>query len=112
LLRSGVSVLTTREPYEVRLTADAEKDLRRLRGWDERITRELLALEQNPQLGHTLIGSLAGARSLEFSLPGGAYRAAYIVREEARRCVVFQIGPHEGFYQKAERRYRSLRRRP
>ena len=103
--------METNEPHEVRLTRDAEKDLRRLRAWEDRITRALLALEQDPYLGHPLTGSLAGVRSLEFSLPGAAYRAVYVVREDVRRCLVFQIGPHEGFYQKAERRYRSLRPR-
>jgi hypothetical protein len=53
---------------------------------------------------------LLGARSLEFSLPGEAYRAAYIVLEEEQVCLVFQVGPHENFYKTAERRYAALRR--
>lgn len=74
--------------------------------------KALSVLEQDPYAGHALTGSLRGARSFEFSLPGGAYRAAYVVLEEAGEpiCLVFLVGPHEGFYQKAERRPEALRR--
>jgi hypothetical protein len=41
----------------------------------------------------------------------GAYRAAYVVMEDQKRCVVFLVGPHEGFYKKAERRYEALKKR-
>lgn len=100
------------EPYRVRLTRQAEKDLSRLRSFRDKAVRALLALEQDPYKGHTLTGSLRGARSLEFSLPGGAYRAAYVVLEEAEGpvCLVFLVGSHEGFYEKAERRMEALRR--
>ncbi len=47
---------------------------------------------------------------MEFSLPGGAFRAAYIVREAEKVCLVFLVGPHENFYEKAERRYRALKK--
>jgi hypothetical protein len=57
-----------------------------------------------------LNGSLKGVRALEFSLKGVASRAAYVVAEEERVCLVFMIGPHEGFYQKAERRVKALRK--
>jgi hypothetical protein len=57
--------------YEVELTAQAEKDLKRLRPWVDQATRAVLALEGDPYRGHTLAGSLKGARSLEFSLKGG-----------------------------------------
>jgi mRNA-degrading endonuclease RelE of RelBE toxin-antitoxin system len=96
--------------YEVRLTRQAEKDLKALRSGAARATRALLSLEEDPERGHSLTGSLVGARSLEFSMPGGAYRAAYVIREAKRRCIVFQIGAHEGFYKKAERRYRALQK--
>ena len=88
----------------------AEKDLLRLRSRTERATRALLTLEQDPYRGHPLTGSLKGVRSLEFSLPGGAHRAAYVVLEDDRRCLVFLLGPHEGFYKKAERRWAALQR--
>lgn len=95
--------------FSVELTRSAEKDLERLRGLKERATRAVLRLEVDPHLGHTLTGSLRGVRSLEFSMPGGAYRAAYVILLEARTCVVFLVGPHEDFYKRAERRYAALR---
>jgi hypothetical protein len=55
--------------------------------------------------------SLKGVRALEFSLKGVTYRAAYVVAEVERVCLVFMVGPHEGFYQKAERRVKALRKR-
>jgi mRNA-degrading endonuclease RelE of RelBE toxin-antitoxin system len=97
------------EPFQVVPTRQAERDIRDLRPYQRRVVEELLALEHNPTAGHTLKGSLDGARSLEFSLPGGAYRAAYIVLVEERVCLVFQVGPHEGFDEKAERRYQALK---
>ncbi len=97
--------------FELRLTESAEKDLNRLHGLAEEAVREILALKQNPYLGHQLKGSLAGVRSLEFSLKGVAYRAAYMVREDDRTCLVFMVGPHEGFYQKAARRAKALKGR-
>jgi hypothetical protein len=73
------------------------------------VMRALLSLEQEPTAGHALSGMLRGTRALEFSLPGGAHRAAYVIDDVARRCTVFAIGPHENFYRLAERRYTALK---
>lgn len=100
----------TSNAFELELTRDAEKDLDRLKGFRDRATRVLLQLEQNPFAGHALSGSLRGARSLEFSLPGGAYRAVYVVFDAERVCLVFIVGLHENIYKKAERRYQALLR--
>jgi addiction module RelE/StbE family toxin len=97
------------ERYRVELAKRASKDLTRLRNLEETITRELLSLEEDPYKGHLLTGSLRGARALEISLGGVAYRAAYVVLEDKSVCLVFMVGPHEGFYAKAERRARILR---
>jgi mRNA-degrading endonuclease RelE of RelBE toxin-antitoxin system len=103
--------LVPSSPYEVELTAQAEKDLRRLRPWVDQATRAILALETEPYCGHPLTGSLKGARSLEFSLRGGgAYRAVYLVLDQERTCLVFLIGPHENVYDRAERRVAALKR--
>lgn len=98
-------------PFELRLTRNAEKDLLGLRGLTERATKEVLVLKQDPYKGHPLKGSLRGVRALEFSLEGVAYRAAYVVLEEERVCLVFMVSPHEGFCRKAARRAKALRRR-
>ena len=97
--------------FELRLTKSAEKDLIKLQGLAEEAVKEILALKQSPYLGHQLKGSLLGVRSLELSLKGVAYRAAYIVREDEKVCLVFMVGPHEGFYQKAARRAKTLKGR-
>ena len=97
--------------FELHLTKSAEKDLTKLRVLAGVAVREILALKQNPYLGHQLKGSLLGVRSLEFSLKGVAYRAAYIVREDEKTCLVFIVAPHEGFYQKAARRAKTLKGR-
>jgi mRNA-degrading endonuclease RelE of RelBE toxin-antitoxin system len=97
--------------FTVELTRQAEKDLRDLRPWTAQAARALMQLEPDPQRGHTLTGSLKGARSLEFALPGsGVYRAVYSILNAERVCLVFIIGPHENIYAKAERRYAVLRR--
>lgn len=94
--------------YNVQLTEQAQKDLRRLdRTVLEKALRAMTDLATNPLSGHALTGSLRGVRSLEFSAPGGAYRAAYIVHRDV--CIVFMVGPHENFYKIAERRYRALK---
>lgn len=99
------------ERYDVQLTRQAEKDLKALRPWTAQATRVILQLEEDPNRGHTLTGSLRGTRSLEFSLKGGgAYRVVYVVLDEERVCLVFIVGPHENIYDKAERRYTALKR--
>jgi hypothetical protein len=97
--------------FEVELTPQAKKDLTGLRPWTEQAIRAILALEDDPYRGHTLSGSLRGARSLEFSLKGsGVHRAVDVVIEADRVCLVFMIGPHENIYAKAERRVAALKR--
>jgi hypothetical protein len=97
--------------FEVDLTRDAERDLQRLRPHIDRAAMAIAQLESNPYLGHTLTGSLKGARSLEFSLPGsGAHRAIYFVIEDERLCVVLMVGPHENIYDKAERRAKAVKK--
>lgn len=96
------------KPFEVQLTRNAEKDLLQLRDLMAKATREVLTLKQAPYKGHPLKGSLRGARALEFSLKGVAYRAVYIAMEKECICLVFMIGVHEGFYEKAKYRVKAL----
>lgn len=96
------------QSWTIQLTRQAKKDLDSLQRAREKALRAIVVLEQHPLAGHDLAGSLHGVRSLEFSLPGGAYRAAYTINAEHEVCLVFLIGPHESFYEKAQRRYRAL----
>jgi len=98
------------ERYTVELTRQAEKDLKDLRPWTKQATDAILRLEWEPRRGHTLSGSLRGARALEFSLKGsGVYRAIYTILDQDRVCLMFIVGPHENIYDKAQRRYDALR---
>jgi mRNA-degrading endonuclease RelE of RelBE toxin-antitoxin system len=95
--------------WEIRYTPQAEKGLKDFRGQAERARATILVLRTDPTRGHTLTGALAGCRSLGFKVPGqrATYRAAYVLNPERRRVVVFAVGPHEGFYETAQRRARS-----
>jgi mRNA-degrading endonuclease RelE of RelBE toxin-antitoxin system len=94
--------------FAVELTRAAEKDLDDLRSLRDRAVRKLLALESNPYAGHDLKKDLLGIFSLGFALPGGEYRAAYVIQEEKQRCLIFAVGPHEGFYDLVRRRAKGL----
>lgn len=96
--------------FSVHITRAVEDDLKDLRPHRKQVIRKLLILEKDPYKGHTLKGVLRGLRSLEFSLPGGACRAIYAVKEKERVCLVVVAGYHEGFYAKTERRVRALKR--
>jgi len=96
------------ERYTVRLTPRAVRDVVDLQTYLVEVMEAIFSLRDAPQRGHTLTGSLKGARALEFSLPGGAYRAAYVVDDRIHICRVFAIGPHENFYELAQRRYAAL----
>jgi len=94
--------------YKIELTQHALKDLDKLKEQSANVLKALSALKEKPHLGHMLKGSLKGVRSLKFNINGVAYRAAYIVLEKERTCLIFMVGPHEGFYKEAERRAKSV----
>ena len=96
--------------YKIELTQHALKDLDKLKEQKAKVLKALNALKEKPHLGHMLKGSLKGVRSLKFNINGVAYRAAYVVLEEERTCLVFMVGPHEGFYKEAERRAKSVKK--
>jgi mRNA-degrading endonuclease RelE of RelBE toxin-antitoxin system len=87
------------------------KDLKALKQHEAQALREILRLEENPELGHALQGSLRGTRALEFTLKGsGAYRAVYTIIDQERVCIVFLVGPHENIDERAERRWAAIKR--
>jgi mRNA-degrading endonuclease RelE of RelBE toxin-antitoxin system len=102
--------MTSSDRFEVELLPKAEDDLDDLANQRDRAIAEILKLELNPHLGHTLKGSLRGVRSLEFTMKGGVFRALYVIDEPNRVVIVFLVGPHENIYKKAERRWAALRK--
>lgn len=103
--------MTSSDRFEVEILPKAEKDLDDLKRYRDDAVREVLKLEDDPKLGHTLTGSLRGTRSLEFNLKDGeAYRAVYTIVDEDRVCIVFIVGSHENIYKKAERRWAAVKK--
>lgn len=96
--------------FDVQLTRSAEKDIKDYKDLQKHVLSEIRQLEDDPRKGHPLTGSLRGVRSLEFSLVDGAHRAVYIVLEADQVCLVFLVGPHEGFYNRAKRKYEALQK--
>ncbi|HOS91764.1 MAG TPA: hypothetical protein PLD23_04725 [Armatimonadota bacterium] len=95
----------------VRLHRGAEKDLAGLSPPDaQRAVDEILRLENNPLLGRPLQGALKPAKRITFGLSGGWYRAAYLYLSNERVCIVFMIGPRGGFYERAQSRFRALKK--
>lgn len=98
--------------YNVELTSTAAKELASLKPYVEEVIKIILVLEKKPDAGHSLKGNLHQFRALEFSLPGsGQYRTAYVVIEEKKTCVIFAIGPHEGFYENVKLRAKAIRKK-
>lgn len=98
------------EPAKIHLTTQAQKDLKDLWKISDKITEHLRALETEPLKGHTLSGSLQGARALEFTMKGsGQFRAAYLFFRAENTVLVFLVGPHENFYKMAEKRAKLLK---
>ncbi len=97
------------ELYRVGLTRAALKDLKSYKGDAATVKSRLDVLKSDPLAGHALTGSLAGVRSLAFSLRGsGQHRALYVVRELTGKSIIFLIGPHENIYDRGERRFKLL----
>lgn len=98
--------------YNVELTSTSEKELASLKPYVEEVVKIILVLEKEPNAGHSLKGNLHRFRALEFSLPGsGQYRAAYVIIEDKKTCVVFAIGPHEVFYDNVKLRAKAIKKR-
>ncbi len=94
--------------YTVHITKAVEEDLKEFDSYRSKVIQEIIILEDNPQAGHALKGKLKGLRSLEFSLPSGACRAIYKIRDDKHICLIIIVGYHENIYDKAQRRIESL----
>lgn len=100
----------SQETYKVILDPVVQKDLKALKRVQEQVLDAILELETNPKKGHELKANLKGIRSLEFTIKGsGQYRAAYLLIEEQKICIVFAVGPHENFYDAAAKKARLIK---
>ena len=98
------------ETFTVILDPVAQKDLKAFKHNRDEVVDAILELETSPKKGHELKGNLQGARALEFSIKGsGQYRAAYLLLEDRRTCIVFAIGPHENFYNWAAKKIKQIK---
>jgi len=93
------------EHYRIELASGVAKDLKKMRHAATEAALQLKRLEDDPTIGHALIGDLQGYRSLDFNIKGsGAYRAIYRIDEYEQSIIVYMVGPHENFYDRAKRR--------
>lgn len=74
--------------YTVHITKSVEDDLKEFDSYRTKVIQEILILESNPLVGHALRGKLKGLRSLEFSLPGGACRAVYKIKDDMQYALL------------------------
>ncbi|MBF0500030.1 MAG: type II toxin-antitoxin system RelE/ParE family toxin [Candidatus Riflebacteria bacterium] len=96
--------------FDLRLTGPARKDLDSIDEIRKAVVDEIIELKKDPKIGHSLKQNLQGAWSLDFTIKGsGQYRAAYIIIEADKVCLVFAIGPHENFYDLVSRRASQLK---
>jgi len=99
--------LSESEPYLVEFSKEAKKDLKQHRSAAAAVGKAVARLAIEPELGEKLLGEMEGFRSLHIVVKGsGEYRVVYLVEETKRLCIVFAIGPREGFYNSLKRRLR------
>ena len=99
--------------YSVEFSTGAVKDLKSkaCKPHLKEIFKEIRVLGTEPLAGDLLEGSLAKVRSLHFSLKGsGQWRVAYYVMIEEKVCLVLLVGTRENFYEKADSKYRSIKK--
>lgn len=96
--------------YTVSLTRRADEDLDRFPRHEKEIIQQLAELSEEPKAGKKLSGGLSGAWSMALSMSvSGQHRAAYVLNEDDKECLVFLIGTRENFYDEALRRAESLK---
>lgn len=96
--------------YGIEFTQQAKKNIRDLGQNAGRALKAINGLREDPLKGKPLKDSLRGLRSVDFSGPGGQYRAAYYIHEDDTVCVVLVVGPRERFYDLARRRWEAFKR--
>ena len=85
------------DAYEVTLSVDAAKSIRKLPKQVQRaVVAALTSLESEPRGGKPLIGGLAGI----WSLRRGDYRVLYRMDDRERRVEVARVGHRRDIYRR------------
>ena len=91
--------------FDIQLTKNAAKDLRKFRQWLSVIEEALGTLAMDPYSGEPLQGSLRGVHTLHLRLKGsGQARIAYVIYPAERVCLLIALGMRENFYDLVTRR--------
>lgn len=86
------------EPYELRMTPNAKRDIRRLeKDVAQRIMIKLLEKAENATT--TKHKALKGEMRGLYSLRVGSYRALYLLKQDERLLVVEKIGHRRDVYE-------------
>ncbi len=89
--------------YEVRLTAPAERDLRRLtRDVQQRVAERIRTLASDPRPPGAI--AVKGQPRDNYRIRVGDLRVGYEVHDASRTVLVWQIGDRGRFYERAIRR--------
>ncbi len=92
--------------YEMRFTSAAERYFKRLRekGLKAAYLAALDKLRENPYVGQSKRGDLAGIYGYDVHYAGVNYEIAYVVYEEGPKLVVVVLaGSRENFYEQLKR---------
>jgi mRNA-degrading endonuclease RelE of RelBE toxin-antitoxin system len=89
----------SQEIFKVILDPVVQKDLKALKRIQEQVLDAILELEAHPKKGH----------ELKANKGSGQYRAAYLLLEEQKTCIVFAVGPHENFYAAAAKKAKLIK---
>ncbi len=91
--------------YDLRISNQAEKDLKRLdKPMIHAVLSALETIAENPHAGEPLHGDLSHLKKWSFTHMGVGYRIAYRIYEERVKVAIIHIGTRENFYDELKRR--------
>lgn len=82
--------------FRLLLSPKSQRFLDKLKNKEDkkRIEKKLKELKQNPELGKSLVGKLAGLWTIRF----GKYRALYQIRKSELLVLVLKLGHRKNIY--------------
>jgi mRNA-degrading endonuclease RelE of RelBE toxin-antitoxin system len=92
---------------DVRLTRDPEKYLKSLSAQlKDKFITEMLVLEEDPEIGISLVGSFKGYYKIDFDFKNVSYRIIYRISWEENIVYIILLGPRENIYSILRRKLR------